>query len=159
MGLGPQWAPPPPRTPWDSMPSPGASRSASHALKYPWWAYAGVGFFALFSTGGVVWISMSYSVRAGSECHIYDAPERFAMLGSTIVAMIVLAAISTAASVVATRVHPIVGLVVALTFALILGYLILAETGPAIREYYAGSAPWPTCPDGLPDWWPSWAPR
>ena len=68
-------------------------------------------------------------------------------------------AISTAAAVVATRVHPIVGLVVALTFALILGYLILAETGPAIREYYAGSAPWPTCPDGLPDWWPSWAPR
>ena len=81
------------------------------------------------------------------------------MFGLVVVAIIVLAAISCAASVVATHLHPVVGLVVALTFAPPVGYLILAQTGPAVRDYYAGSAPRPTCPDGLPDWWPSWAPR
>jgi hypothetical protein len=151
MGFG--WPPYDPRVAYPCAPRPPLLRRLGYDKSIG--AYVAVAGAAFLLTAASIWVSMSYYSSAGSYCQALEAGGRFAVFVETLVAIVVVGAISTGVSLAAARIDPWIGLGVGILIAFWVGYYFLAQTASMIRA--SGDPSF--CPSGLPPWWPVWAPR
>jgi hypothetical protein len=125
-------------------------------FRHPAWVYAAVGSAAFAATTLAAWAAIWISNQAYVDCGVdLDAGGRFAITFEMLFIAPAFGCLACAASLLVSRVHPLLGLAIAFAVAVAAGYWFLGEAPPTIRlESHYGP-----CPRGIPPWWPWWAPR
>jgi hypothetical protein len=145
---GPQW-------------TPGYAHPTVPRKRQSVWAYVAVGLVAFILGALSVWLGMRIAVAAALDCGVdYDAGGRFGMGMLFLFGLPTIAITNAGLSLAATRLHPAIGLSVAVVLPLAVLVLLVtshalgtASIIPSLGPDY-GSA----CPSRVPPWWPWWLP-
>ncbi len=106
-----------------------------------------------------VWIGMRIAVAAADDCGVYFDSGNDGALGLQFVLLApTVAAANCLLSLLAARIHPAAGFLVAAGLAVLVTFVLVgthslswAPSGPDMGGYL--------CPSGVPTWWPWWMPR
>ena len=103
-----------------------------------------------------VWICARLSYSAMVDCAVnldsYSELNLVALLFGLAPAV---AVVSAVLSLLAARLHPAAGILVAVVIAALVGYLLLSGTAATVQQH----GDLGHCPSGVPPWWPGWLPR